>query len=137
MSLYNKIHGGSNNSQGLLTARMFFLEHNPNGYMSTVGFPTYIKSLNESNLGSLELCIEYTKNCIRLNSLPILKMDKAGAPYIWANFQMINSTQGFKILIVERLADFIKDYQQGKITIDFTLEELLQVAESGDTQEAA
>ena len=127
MSLFSKIHGGEKAMTPLnvLTAERFFTENNPNGYCSKPQFLKYLESLNQKAMDEMELFLDYLSQRKALNSLPILKKDRSGEPYIWCGFKMPNSDQGFKVMTsLEGIAKFIRDYQAGAFHPMFSLDAL-------------
>lgn len=116
-----------------MSASDFLMEVNPHGYCSRNGLIDYFKDTGEQNLNKFEIALEYIKKGYDINSLPIVQTDDNRQEYMWLRFELPKSEQLIRLIVIERMANFIKDYQQGKIKPDFTLEELY----SATTQEDA
>jgi hypothetical protein len=58
-----------------------------------------------------------------------VRNDKGGIPYQYINFLESNGSEGVKVVHLDNMAQFIRDYNQGKFWIDFTFEELVAEAE--------
>ncbi|WP_423149205.1 hypothetical protein [Rubrolithibacter danxiaensis] len=131
MKLFNKLHGGSEGSGhdgSLITAKVFLGKEDGTNYFTAKGFVEYAKSLREHEVEQLEQFFEFVKNGHRIVGTLITRKDKAGRPYQHPPFHMAKSSQGVKVITEGGMAVFIKDYQEGRITINFTLEELIEEA---------
>ena len=131
MNLYSKLHGGSQGSnlnQNLVTAKAYLGKETGSNYSTPEKFVSYAKSLREHEVEQLQQFFDFVKNGKRIVGTLIGRKDRAGRPYLHPSFHMANSSQGVKVIIEGGLGAFIKDYQEGKVTIDFTLEELVEEA---------
>jgi hypothetical protein len=54
-----------------------------------------------------------------------IRTDKGGLKYQFVPFLESNGPEGLKVILLDNMAQFIRDYHQGKFWINFTFEELL------------
>jgi hypothetical protein len=64
----------------------------------------------------------------KMNGNPYSGVDALGKPYTWHEFIKPKATAGFKIINGGGIPSLISDYQDGKVIIDFTLDDLIEVA---------
>ncbi len=131
MSLFNKLHGGSEGSgrgRTQVTAKSFLGKEEGPNYSTSDNFLKYAKSLREHEVEQLDQFFGFVKDEVQIIGSLITRQDKGNRKYQHPEFNLMNSKQGVKIIMEAGMANFIKDYQKGKIYIDFTLEELVEEA---------
>lgn len=131
MSIFYKLHGGSKGSgrgRTLVTVKSFLGKEEGPSYSNSEKFLNYGKSLREHEIEQLEQFFGFVKEEVQIIGSLITRQDKGNRKYQHPEFNLMNSKQGVKIIVEAGMADFIKDYQKGKIYIDFTLEELIEEA---------
>lgn len=131
MLLYSKLHGGSKVSgrgRTQVTAKSFLGKEEGPNYSNCEKFLTYGKSLREHEVEQLDQFFGFVKEGVQIIGSLITRQDKSNRMYHHPEFNLMNSKQGVKIILEAGMAEFIKDYQKGKIYIDFTLEELIEEA---------
>ncbi|UKJ07791.1 hypothetical protein [Solitalea lacus] len=106
------------------SATSFFSKDGNEGYITKEDFVEYIHKIPSKDRENFGLLLEYMGETIKMNSLPIVRLDKNGTPYIWCKFIMAQSVQEFKLIVTADLDKFIKHYQQGIFYPGFTLNEL-------------
>lgn len=129
MSLLDKIKNSKREVETNLKASQFFTDTNVNGYTSKENFLFHVSNLDARDVEELEQCFEYLKQGKRLNSLPVPRKDRADNKYIWCEFPLRRGNPGVKVILFDRLLDFIKDYQEGAFNVPFSLEELYMEAQ--------
>ncbi|MDB5056427.1 MAG: hypothetical protein JWM44_4477 [Bacilli bacterium] len=129
MSIINKLNKSAKTKIADLTASQFFTDTNTNGYVSKEDFLFHMDNLQTREALELEQFFTYLQGEKRLDALPVPRKDRAGNEYIWCNFQLRNGSPGVKILLFDRILDFIKDYQDGAFSVAFSLVGLYEEAE--------
>lgn len=114
-----------------LSARMFLKENNVNGFLSKQESVNYINSLDQKDALHLDRALNAASEGAYLNSQLKSSFDKlSGEPILWLRFE--HAKQQFPVLRIpyhEEMHRFFREYQLGKITPSFDLDELM--AESG------
>lgn len=131
MSLFNKLHGGSKvpgRGRQQVTAKSFLGKEEGPNYSTSENFLKYGKSLREHEVEQLEQFFGFVKDDIQIIGSLFTREDKGHRKYQHPEFNLLNSKQGVKIISEAGMANFIKDYQMGKIYIEFTLAELIEEA---------
>lgn len=115
-----------------LTTENFFKEDNPNGYLSKEGLMTHVEGFEENEPQQFMDAFEQMRQGKRLKYNPTIQThQKNGAKYLWLEFQYPRGTRGFKVVINDDLLRLIEDYVMGKVSIHFTIEDLVDVALNG------
>jgi hypothetical protein len=112
----------------LLTARMFFGIDGDSPYTTPADFLAYGESLKPKEGSDLSKLINRMLGAQRMNGNPYTGVDSLGRPYTWHEFIKPKATAGFKIINGGGFPELVSNYQDGKVTINFTLEELIKVA---------
>jgi hypothetical protein len=60
-----------------------------------------------------------------------IRTDKGGLPYKYVNMNESNGQEGFKIILLDQMDQFLIDRHRGNFQIDFTLDDLVAEAENG------
>jgi hypothetical protein len=129
MKLFEKLQGPSTVTGAAMTAREAFKsESNPNGIFEKEELITYLKSLSEVDCQHLETLFSCMHEELRMINSLMKRHDKAGNPYYWLNFLRAKAQEGVKILHHEGLLNLIKLYRDGKVKIDFTIDDLVDEA---------
>lgn len=114
-----------------LSANLFFKDNNVNGILSKEEFVNYINSFDQKDALHLDRALNAASEGAYLNSQLKPSFDKlSGESILWLRFE--HAKQQFPVLRIpyhEEMHRFFRDYQLGKITPSFDLDELM--AESG------
>ena len=133
----NKIFLKLNGAQGapkaagntpVISAKQFFGIEGGKQYCQPGMFISYAKSLRENEIEQLEQFIDCMNDGLRTIGTVTTRRDKGGRQYSYLNFVKINATVGIKVILEAGMKQLISDYQDGKIAIDFTLEQLVEEA---------
>ncbi len=130
MKIYNKLHQetGGKGPQGL-TARQFLnKEPNVKGYSHPTLFLEHLKSLRPPELEQQEQLFDFCKNGVRIIGSAITRLDRSNRSYQHPTFLTGNTQTGCKVILEAGMKEFLLDYRAGKVTINFTLEELVEEA---------
>jgi len=129
MKLFEKLHGSSVATGATMTAKEAFKsENNPNGPFDKDGLITYLKSLRKEDCDHLENLFSCMNEGLRMTNSLMGRYDKAGNLYYWATFARANANEGIKILDHEGVVKLVKLYRDGKVKIDFTIDDLVNEA---------
>ena len=101
------------------------------GYSTAEAFIPYAESLRESEVEQLDQCFTNFKNGLRIVGNLVTRLDKANRPYQHPGFLQGNATIGCKVILEAGMKEFLQDYIAGKVSIKFTLEELIEEALNG------
>jgi hypothetical protein len=131
--IFLKLNGTSivptgSGSTVVITAKHFLGKEGGKTYCSPAKLVDYAKSLREPEIEQLDQAIVCMNAGLRTIGTVTTRRDKGGRMYSYLNFVKINATVGLKIILEAGMKDLIADYQDGKIVIGFTLEELVEEA---------
>jgi hypothetical protein len=112
----------------VITAKMFLGKEGNTKYCDSEQLVKYASSLREPEVDQLDQTIDCMKAGIRTIGTTSRRVDKGGRSYAYLNFAKINATVGLKVILEAGMQQLIADYQDGKIVIGFTLEELVEEA---------
>ncbi len=118
--------GGGNTI--VITAKQFLGIEGNKKYCDPEKLVQYAKSLRESEVDQLDQTIVCMQAGIRTIGTTITRVDKGGRNYAYLNFAKINATVGLKVILEAGMKELIGDYQDGKIAVGFTREELVEEA---------
>lgn len=134
MSIYDKIHGQSQGDGSLnLTAKQF-LGKDPNVkgvFNDSKSFLKYVSGLRRVEVDYLDQLFNHMQEGHRMTGALTTRVDKGNNPYQFPNFQRAKGTSGVKVVITPEMSHLLKSYIDGKIAINFTLEELYEEANNG------
>lgn len=111
-----------------LKATEFFKENDSKGYFTKSTFENYANSLVRDEVDQFIGFIGELKNGVKLNLKLKIREDRSNRQYVWCEFMYARASKGYKIIIDGEILRFIEDYATGKITVDFTAEELALIA---------
>lgn len=94
-------------------------------------FLKYGESLRDEEVQQLGQFIDFAKHGINVTGSLIKRKDKGGRPYVFTNFLRGKATTGTKIILTPWMDEFINSYIDGRLTINFTLDELIEEASKG------
>lgn len=133
MAIYNKLHGGAQGSTNA-PARVFsaaqFLGKDPEakGYTNPTSFLAYAESLRPIEADQLETVFGFFKENVRIVGAMPKRYDRAKRQYVHPEFLLGNARQGCKIILEAGMYQFLTDYMNGLVGIDFTADELIDEA---------
>ena len=131
MSLFNKLHGGSqgpSRAGKLVTTKMFLGKEGYNPYMAPEEVVSYAKSLRPHELEQMEEYFHCLKRGLRQTGPVITRIDKGNRPYQHPLFHDTSSTPTMKVIIEGGMKAFVADCRSGAIHINFTFDELIEEA---------
>ena len=129
MDLFQKLHGSSTKTGAIMTAKEAFKsENNSNAFFEKESLMTHLKSLRKEDCDHLDNLFKFMGEGLRMSNSLNRRYDKFGNPYYWGSFIRANANEGVKILEHDGLIELIKQYRDGKIKIDFTIDELVDEA---------
>jgi len=111
-----------------LTPKLFFGTSDQPGYFTREQFLQYGGSLREKETKDLSLAIGYMKQGLIMGGNPLERPDRGGRIYIHPDFYKSKARVGVKLILEHGMSEFISDYQEGYIHIQFTLDELVAEA---------
>ena|ERR1700744_5584728 len=111
-----------------ITAKHFLGKEGNTSYCSPEKLVEYAKSLREPEIEQLDQAVACMNAGLRTIGTVTTRTDKGGRLYSYLNFVKINATVGLKVILEAGMKQLIADYQDGKIVIGFTLEELVEEA---------
>lgn len=112
----------------VITAKQFLGKEGDKQYCNPDKLVDYAKSLREPEVDQLDETIACMQAGLRTIGTTSRRVDKGGRSYAYLNFVKINATVGLKVILEAGMQQLISDYQDGKIAIGFTLEELIEEA---------
>jgi len=115
----------TNNSDHVVLTPAMFLAL----YFAPKEFLNYGDGLRDSETDDLEAMLVLTNEQVPMAFNRRIRTDRNGNPYSYQNFIRSKGTEGVKIVLGGKLLQFIKDYHQGKVSTNFTLNELVEEAE--------
>jgi len=118
----------SSGSTVVITAKQFLGKEGDKPYCSPEKLVDYAKSLREPEVEQLDQTVVCMNAGLRTIGTVTTRRDKGGRMYSYLNFVKINATVGLKVILEAGMKELIADYQDGKIIIGFTLEELVEEA---------
>jgi hypothetical protein len=123
----NEPQGGSNVKK-VFTARMFFGLDGEEAISTAEDFLMHGEGLTPKEALDLGKAIHCMSQGMRMNGNPYSGVDPLGKSYTWHEFKKAKADCGFKIINGGGIPALIDRYQDGLITINFTLDELIKVA---------
>jgi hypothetical protein len=123
-----KSQQGSSLSAPKITAADFFGKNGKPGYSTSEEFLEYGETLTPSDEEHLRKGANYMKEGLRTDGGSEIRRDVAGKQYQYYRFYKSRSTPGVKFILTTSIIRLINDYQNGLITIDFTLDDLINEA---------
>lgn len=129
MKLFEKLNGSSTMTGATMTAKEAFKsENNPNGILEKEDWIAHLKSLRKEDCEHVENLFSSMSEGLRMTNSMMGRYDKGGNLYYWATFARANANEGIKILHHDGLIKLVKLYRDGKIKIDFTIDDLVDEA---------
>jgi len=124
-----KDNGSANIEGAVITASQFLgLEKGKPGYSNHGEYSKYLDSLREAECDELEEFYECIASGLKMLNSTVQRVDRNGRPYIYSNFLKPNAQSGYKVITEAGMLQFIKDYQDGKVKISFSIDELAELA---------
>lgn len=134
MNLYHKLRKTGNgsviNSSEKITITQFLgkEEGNTEIYPNPSLFLNYVKSLTEVEFEQFEQFFDFVKKENRIVGSLVTRTDRAEKSYVFPNFLRNRGTTGVKLVMEPSIIKFLNLYMDSKISIDFTLEDLVDEA---------
>lgn len=101
------------------------------GYSDPETVILYAKSLRAQEIEQLEQFFNYVRNGVRIIGSLVTRKDRSNRSYQHPTFLNGRSSTGTKVILEAGMKDFLNDYMEGKVSINFTLEELVEEALNG------
>lgn len=120
---------GSNKVANQITPKQFLETYDPENE-----FTSFYEGLNPIDQQGLESAFEAIEHELPLNNGHVLRYDRAREPYVFADVKYKQGNHEIKIPVFGKIQKFIKDYQMGKVNIDFTIEDLFSEAASEEAE---
>lgn len=112
-----------------INAKQFLGIEEGQSYSTSEFIPKFGLSLRDAEAQQFEQAIDYTQKGYPIVGALITRMDKGNRPYVMANFEVRRGVAvPLKVIVEGNILQFLKDYQEGRITINFSLAELIEVA---------
>ena len=112
-----------------ITAKQFLNKDSVvTGYSTPGEYLTYLQSLRNEEVDDLTKFFDAVKEGLRLSNVTRTRKDRGGRVYLFPIPVQPKSGSGLKIILEAGMTRFIEDYINGKITIEFGLEELAEEA---------
>src|ERR1700744_3470837 len=132
MSLYDKLHGGSQGSAvepRRLSAKDFLGQEGRPGYTTNEQLLAYVRSLRKDEVEDLELLFKLLNMQHRIDNQTKTRVDKAGRTYVYPRFIISKkSAPGCKVILEAGMQKLIEDYASALIEVNFSLDELVEEA---------
>jgi hypothetical protein len=116
------------NKDAGMPAEAFFTDNNSHGYMSITNFKAMLANINNRELVDFSALLEHMGCRVPFDSVPSISYDEKNTSVIWMKARLARSNQSLKLPGEKALITFIKDYQYGKISPNFDLDNLYKVA---------
>jgi hypothetical protein len=116
-------------SSEILTAAMFLGKNGSTPYVDAKTLLNFIDNARTEDVDEMESFFNLVKEELKMAINRRVNTDRGGNSYKYENFLRPKGPEGVKVQMVGDIQRFITDYQAGKFTIDFTLEELVTEAE--------
>jgi hypothetical protein len=126
-----KIPNGSSAYAVKISAANYFGKDGFEGYDNPTDFLSYGEKLTTSDEEQLRKCIAFIKEGLKTDGGSDIRKDVAGQQYQFYHFFKPKSRPGAKVVVSPSIVRLISDYQNGKITINFTLDDLIIEARKG------
>jgi hypothetical protein len=111
-----------------LTTKMFFGGDGWPPYFTEDEWIDYGKRLRLPEIDDLRRLISLMSAGFRMDGNSKTRTDQGKRTYLYDHFIQSKARPGVKIIIEGGILQFIQDYQEGKIAIGFTLDELVAEA---------
>ena len=125
---HEKAELGSSISAPKIIACHFFDNDQKTGYSTREEFLEYGATLTPSDEEHLRNGIKYLKEGLKTDGGSDIRRDVTGRQYIYYRFFKPRSTPGAKIILTPSIVRLFSDYQNGLITVGFTLDDLINEA---------
>jgi hypothetical protein len=134
---YNLLHGTSKEEGNLFNVQDVFICNNPKkGFLHKDGFITFLRGLRTEDYDHLDVFFKCLFEGLRNNNSLRIRKDRGDQQYYWLVFPRPNGDEGVKLVIYEGLVNLLLAYREGKVTIDFLLDDLISEAlQSSDSTE--
>lgn len=125
---YEKLHGSKavETEAVILTANTIWKDNNPEtGILAKESFMPFIESLRPSDYEHTDYLFQLLRERTRFSSSLKLRTDRGGNLYYWAGVSRPNGNDGAKIMANTELVNLVQQYINGKVYIDFDLDDLI------------
>jgi hypothetical protein len=133
MSIFNMLHDGAEGSDrdenvNSMSTKQFLGIEPGRSYSTPPIWLKYGRSLRPNEVKQLDALIRCQKEGLRVSRYSVEQEDRGGRPYTWVEFAKAKGNVSAKLILEAGMAEFFNDYLDGKVTIDFTLAELIEEA---------
>lgn len=125
---YNKLHGTVKATGNVMKAYDAFKSNNENGVFEKDEFSKFLRGLRKEDYEHTENLFNCLKERLRMTNSLRLRKDRGENLYYWGDFARANGNEGVKIIGHPGILELIKLYRDGKVQIDFTMDELVDEA---------
>ncbi|RZL17417.1 MAG: hypothetical protein EOO89_07965 [Pedobacter sp.] len=125
---FQKLHGKekAETEAEALTAKTVWKENNSvNGLLTKSTFMPFIKALRAEDYEHTDYLFQILWQRARFSSRLKLKTDRGGNSYYWGGIYKPNGSDGAKIMANPELVNLVQQYIDGKVYIDFDLDDLI------------
>lgn len=125
---FTKLHGVESTSTDAvtLTAKSIWNENNPTtGVLTKSLFIPFLRSLRTEDYDHIEKLFELLRAKRRLILSFKPRKDRGNNGYHWADFPAPMGNDGVKVMADVELLELVKKYKEGKLFIDFDIDELI------------
>jgi hypothetical protein len=113
----------------LITAKMFFGKDGGTAYETPPNFLAFGESLRPKEATDWKKLLECMAKNMRMDGNPATGVDAGNRSYTFHRLYKSKAVLGFKMVNGGGMPKLIEDYQEGLITIGFTLEDLIAEAQ--------
>ena len=124
----NAVDEPQSNGTTVVTASSYFGLGGEIPYEKPDKFLSYGESLRQKEAFDLSACLNAIRNSQKMDGNPATGIDAGSRAYTFHRFYKARAVMGFKIINGGGFPQLIQDYQDGKITINFTLNDLIAEA---------
>jgi hypothetical protein len=129
MSKIKERRGHEPSSSDVLTATAFLGKDGKSAYIEPKTLLHFIDTARTEDIEEMESFFNLVKEDLKMAINRRINVDRGGNRYKYENFIRPKGPEGVKVQIIGEIERFIKEYQQGKFSINFTLEQLVEEAE--------
>jgi hypothetical protein len=116
-------------SSDVLTAAKFLGKDGSTPYVEPKTLLHFIDTARTEDVEEMQSFFGLVKEELKMAINRRINTDRGGNPYKFENFIRPKGPEGVKLMLIDNIQQFVADYQAGKITINFTLEDLVEEAE--------
>jgi hypothetical protein len=115
----------------MITAKAFFGRDGETPYDTPIKFLTFGEGLRPKEAIDWQKLLNCMGEGMRMDGNPATGTDAGKRDYVFHRFYKAKAVLGFKMVNGGGMPQLISDYQNGLISIGFTLEDLIEEAKKG------